>query len=105
MSDWEDWANDHEDTDWSLPRAHKAYVIETMCRALHTLARGELASKERSVAWAVENLPEPWSLTVGRSRSWHGDDTPDPALVPEVRRFVLWAASEGEAAVRGDDLA
>jgi hypothetical protein len=80
-------------------------VVETMCRALYTLARGELASKERSVAWAVETLPEPWPLTVERSRGWRGDDTPDPAIVPEVRRFVLWAASEGEATVRGDDLA
>jgi predicted nucleotidyltransferase len=96
LRDWEDWANDHEDPDWSLPRAHKAYVIETMCRALHTLACGELASKQQSVSWAVKNLPEPWSHTVERSRCWHGDDTPDPALVPEVRRFVLWATSVGE---------
>jgi hypothetical protein len=67
-----------------------------MCRALHTLACGELASKEQSVAWAVETLPEPWSLTVERSRSWHGDNTRDLAIVPEVRRFVQWAASVGE---------
>ena len=96
LRDWEDWANDDEDPDWSLPRAHKAYVVETMCRALHTLACGELASKQRAVAWAAKTLPQPWSLTVERSRSWHGDNTPDSALVSEVRRFVLWAASVGE---------
>jgi len=96
LRDWEEWANDPEDPDWSLPRAHKAYVVETMCRALHTLACSELASKEQAVAWAVESLPEPWSLTVERSRSWHGDDTRDPSIVPEVRSFVLWATSQGE---------
>jgi hypothetical protein len=93
LGDWFAWAKQPDDPDWSLPRAHKAYVVETMCRALYTLAWGQLSSKRRAVAWALETLPEPWRSTVERSRAWRSDDTVDPAIVPEVRQFVKWAAS------------
>jgi hypothetical protein len=95
LGDWVEWAMDPDDPDWLLPRAHKAYVVETMCRALYTLVYGELSSKKRAVEWALEALPEPWHSTVERSRAWCGDDTVDPAIAPEVRGFVLWAASGG----------
>lgn len=95
LHDWADWAAQPDDPDWLLPRAHKAYVIETMCRALATLASGELWSKPRAVAWALTSLPEPWRTTVRRSQSWRSDTTPDPAIVPEVVRFVHWAATKG----------
>jgi hypothetical protein len=99
LGDWDEWANQPEDPDWRLPRGHKAYVVETMCRALYTLARGELASKTRAVAWAIETLPEPWRSTAVRSRAWHGDDTPDRSIVPEVMRFIHWTALQGERAI------
>jgi predicted nucleotidyltransferase len=95
LKDWADWAADPDDPDWLLPRGHKAYVVETMCRALYTLERDDLPSKPRAVAWALESLPEPWRSTVERSRAWRTDNTPDPGTVPEVRRFVEWAASGG----------
>ncbi len=78
------------------PGPHKAYVVETLCRALYTLARGQLLSKRRAVAWALETLPEPWRSTVERSQAWRTDDTVDPSIVPEVRRFVLWTASDAQ---------
>ncbi|RME46691.1 MAG: DUF4111 domain-containing protein [Chloroflexi bacterium] len=93
LRDWNDWANQPDDPDWLLPRGHKAYVVETMCRALYTLACGELSSKQRAVAWAIETLPEPWRSTVERSQAWRSDDTVDPAIVPEVMQFVRWAAT------------
>lgn len=101
LCDWDDWANQPDDPDWLLPRGHKAYVVETMCRALYTLARGELSSKRRAVTWAIETLPEPWRRTAERSQAWRADDTLDPTIVPEVMRFVHWAASEGEGVPRG----
>lgn len=99
LQDWADWADQPDDPDWLLPRSHKAYVVETMCRALYTLACGELSTKARAVAWATAALPEPWRSTVERSRAWRADNTVDPAIVPEVMRFVRWVASEGEAVV------
>jgi len=70
-----------------------------MCRVLCTLACGDLLSKHRAVAWALERLPEPWCSTVERSQTWCVDDTLDPTIVPEVMQFVCWVASDGESVV------
>jgi Domain of unknown function (DUF4111)/Nucleotidyltransferase domain len=99
LRDWADWANQPDDPDWRLPRSHKAYVVETMCRALSTLAGNSILSKPRAVAWALANLPEPWRSTVERSQAWRTDSTVDPAIVPEVMRFVQWATSDGASVV------
>jgi len=93
LRDWDEWAHQPDDPDWQLPRAHKAYVVETMCRALYTLAHGTLPSKQQAVAWALKALPEPWRSTVERSRAWRSDDTVDPTIVPEVMGFVRWTAA------------
>ncbi len=100
LKDWADWAQTLDDPDWLLPRSHKAYAVETMCRGLHSLACGELTSKRQAVVWALETIPEPWRSTVRRSQAWRTDNTFDPDIVPEVRRFVLWAASYLPAAAR-----
>jgi predicted nucleotidyltransferase len=101
LRDWDDWASRPDDPDWLLPRGHKAYVVETMCRALYTLNYGELPGKEHAVAWALEALSDPWRATVVRSRAWRGDNTPDASIVPEVRRFVRWVAAKEERAAAG----
>lgn len=93
LGDWADWAMQEDDPDWLLPRRHKAYVVETMCRALYALAQGELVSKREAVDWACQALPEPMRSTAERSRQWRTDDTADDDIIPEVRRFVLWAAA------------
>ena len=98
LKDWADWAAHPDDPDWLLPRGHKAYVVETMCRALYTLEYGDLLSKPQAVAWALQTLPEPRRSTVERSQAWRTDNTSDPDTVPEVRRFVEWAASGGRHA-------
>lgn len=95
LTAWADWLDHPDDPEWLLPRAHKAYVVETMCRALYTLANGELSSKQSAVAWALETLPEPWHSTVERSQAWRTDTTLDPDIVLEVRSFVLWTVSGG----------
>lgn len=104
LRDWAEWAHQPDDPDWLLPRAHKAYVVETMCRALSTLASAELWTKPRAVAWAIATLPEPWRATVARSRAWRTDTTSDPAIVGEVMRFVQWAATDGAIRAEGGAL-
>ncbi len=100
LRDWADWAEQPDDPDWRLPRrAHMAYVVETMCRALATLAGGQILSKPRAVAWALATLPEPWRSLVERSQAWRTDQTIDLALGPEVQSFVRWATSDGMAIV------
>jgi hypothetical protein len=96
LKDWAAFANDLDDPEWQSHLGHKAYVVETMCRAIYTLQTGELQGKPQAVEWALQNLPEPWRATVERSKSWHNDPAPDPSVIPEVRAFVLWAASQAE---------
>ena len=102
LRDWAAWADHPDDPDFLLPRSHKAYVIETMCRALYTVACSQLASKSRAVAWAIATLPEPWPCLVERSEMWRSDRTLDSATVPEVIRFVDWAASDGVILLGGE---
>lgn len=91
---WGEWARTLDEPEWRAPRrAAATYVVETMCRALYTLDRGELSSKRRAVAWAVEALPEPWRGLAARSQKWRTDDTHDRAIAAGVLGFVLWAAS------------
>jgi predicted nucleotidyltransferase len=97
MTRWVKWINDPDDPDWLLPRGHKAYVVETMCRILYTLATGELAGKPQSVAWALETLPVPWRATVERSQVWRNDQTVDLSIALEVRAFVLWTATQAHS--------
>jgi hypothetical protein len=97
LQDWARWASDSHDPEWQLPRSHKFYVVETMCRALYTLATGEITSKPQSVAWARQTLPEPWRTLVERSQSWQMDNTVDDTLIAPVQGFVLWAAERGAA--------
>lgn len=100
LHDWVEWADQSDDPDWMLPRSHKAYAVETMCRALYTLAHGELTTKPRSVAWALGVLPEPWRSTVARSQQWRTDSTIDLSIAPEVAALIRWADAHGEAAVQ-----
>jgi len=94
------WAGGQAAPDWLLPRYYQAFEVETVCRALHTLARGELPTKPRPVAWALETLPEPWRSLVERSQAWRADDTLDPSTVADVMRFVRWSASRAGAGQR-----
>lgn len=49
-----------------------------------------------AIPWALATLPESWRTTVEHSRVWHNDKTRDPAIIPEVRAFVLWATAHSD---------
>jgi predicted nucleotidyltransferase len=98
LGDWAEWARDTSNPEWQQGTlGHKAYVVETMCRALFTLREGKLCSKPRAVEWALGALPEPWRSTVVCSQVWHNSRKVDPTVIPEVRDFVLWTAASAEA--------
>lgn len=98
LRDWTDFARRTDDPEWGARLGHKAYVVETMCRALCTLATGELQTKPQAVAWALTALPAPWPDLVARSQTWRGDPARDASLNAEIQRFVLWAATQGTSA-------
>lgn len=100
LNDWAAWTRDLDDPDWQLPRRHKFYVVETMCRALHTLATRQLGSKADATTWAAAHLPDPWRGLVIEAQNWRTDPTVDPELNPRIRAFVLWSAGEYPATLR-----
>jgi predicted nucleotidyltransferase len=96
LADWAKWATAPDNPE-SLPRrGYQAYVVETMCRALYTLACGELASKRKAAAWAASVLPGPWRGLVERSVARRADPTDDEAAIADVLSFVQWVATESE---------
>ena len=103
LEEWTRWVADGDDPDWLLPLSHKAYVVETMCRALYTLEHRQLCGKPQAVAWALKTIPEPWRSTVERSREWRTDSTRDQNVTHEVMRFVDWVAAAGDTAIADYD--
>ena len=101
LREWATWAVEPEDPEWLAPRSHQAYVVETMCRALYTLAFGELISKRKAAEWAISALPEPWRTLVEGAVARRTDDSSDPDTIVDVLAFVQWCAAEGEAATSG----
>jgi hypothetical protein len=91
LRDWGWFARQRDDPAWRFPLSGQAYYVETICRTLHTLEHGVLASKLEARAWALATLPEPWRGLVERSHAWRSDPHLDPTVAPEVQRLLLWA--------------
>jgi predicted nucleotidyltransferase len=87
-----DWGGGGPVPAWLRPRYFQVYEIETVCRALCTLQTGELTSKSHAIAWALESLPADWHSLIRWSMEHRSDLTEDETLVPEVVRFVRYAA-------------
>ena len=56
------------------------FAILTMCRALYTLACGEVVSKPQAAAWAREALGTPWVQLIDRALLWRHDTVWRPIL-------------------------
>jgi predicted nucleotidyltransferase len=69
---------------------YHAFAVMTMCRALHALEHGTVASKPRAIQWAQEKLGDRWASLIDRaviaSRHEEPDDFLDETL--EFIRFV-----------------
>ena len=90
------WARQLHGPDWLRTRDYQAFAILTMCRALHLLATGAVASKPAAAAWARAEYPA-WAALIGRALVWRHDRRPDD--MADVLAFVRWMV----ARVRGGD--
>jgi hypothetical protein len=73
LSGW--WTEQAENPEWIGQRAgYEVFTVQTMCRALYTLDKGEIASKPASVRWAAETLDEPWRSLARRALEWKEGD-------------------------------
>lgn len=56
---------------------YQAYAVLTMCRALHTLIHGTIASKPAAAHWAQAYLGEPWRNVIAEALVWRSDQSFD----------------------------
>lgn len=92
----------------SLPhattRVYIVFEIETMCRALMTIAGGGVPSKPQALTWAATYLPEEWRPLVATAQRWRAaftndhDLTPEPETFAETLRFIAYAVEQAQAA-------
>jgi predicted nucleotidyltransferase len=87
---WTDGSWPREDM---LHRGAQAFEVETVCRALYTLATGGLPTKPQAVAWALVAVPERWRALIEWAREYRGDGTRDGAKIEDVMSLLEWAVS------------
>ena len=73
-------------------RPYQAYATLTMCRALHTLASGELASKSVAARWAQATLGPQWVTLIDRALAW--PDAPQLDALPETLDFIRFTLEQ-----------
>lgn len=98
LSRVDDWAHEWNDgvdpAPWIEKLGAQAFEVITVCRALRTVERGGLPSKSEAVQWALDNLPDEWLSLVRWAHEHRDDRNRNTDMVPEVIRFVHWAAAE-----------
>ncbi len=79
------------------PRKSQAYIILSMCRALHVHREGEQASKRQAALWAQKELPE-WSRLIQSAltwrQAWREEQVDHAATSAETVRFVNFVRDE-----------
>ena len=72
------WAKHGSSDEFLRPRAYQVFAVQTMCRALHTLEHGEIASKPVAARWALDALPERFRRAIERALAFpNGNQTDD----------------------------
>jgi hypothetical protein len=85
-------------------RNGQVFTILTMCRALHTIEVGGLASKTQAAAWAAGAMPEWAGLIEGAliwwREHWYDQSVDHSATLTETVAFVDAVADRIAATVR-----
>jgi hypothetical protein len=68
LREW--WAPQLDDPHRLHEAEYQAYATLTMCRALYTLANGEVATKPTAARWAQAVLGPPWADLIARAMAW-----------------------------------
>lgn len=94
----DDWAREWNDgvnpAPWIEKRAAQSFEVVTVCRALMTAETGELPSKPKAFEWGSRSLPAEWTALVHWAQEHRNDQTKGTERVPEIIRFVQWAAAK-----------
>lgn len=86
------WALQLGGPDWLRTRDYQAFAILTMCRALHTLHTGKVASKPAAAVWAQQYLDPPWPALITQALTWRHDRREGDMTA--MLAFVLWTIAQ-----------
>jgi hypothetical protein len=85
---------------WATPNATEAiaqahpgyltYVVQTMCRALYALERGEVVSKRAAAEWALRTQDARWNPLIERSLHWELSEE----IKDEIIAFVGYVGAQ-----------
>jgi hypothetical protein len=84
LAEW--WAPMQYDSSWLHERLYQAFATLTMCRALHTLEYGVIASKPVAARWAMGVLDGRWTGLIERALAW--PEEPQPDELAETVAFI-----------------
>lgn len=97
LREW--WFPMLEDSSWleSHPGNYHGFAVITMCRALHGLETGVIASKPAAVAWAREKLGSEWNSLLDQAvASQYDRQSEFLAETLDLIRFIKASISEGD---------
>ena len=86
------WAGQGCSDEFLRPRAYQVFAVQTMCRALHTLEHGGVASKPVALRWALAALPARLRPEIARALEF-----PDGAQsdgLEETRALIRYTLGE-----------
>ncbi|HUH14576.1 MAG TPA: aminoglycoside adenylyltransferase domain-containing protein [Gaiellaceae bacterium] len=86
-----------------MSRWKQTYLVVTLCRLLHTLDCGRVASKRTAAEWALEALPGEWTPLIqaaiaDRPDPWIRVHQPaDPMVVARTLAFAEYAVAQSKS--------
>ena len=92
LAEW--WAPMLDNPDWLGRDEYQAFAVLTMCRALHALEHGDIASKPVAARWVQQTHGE-WADLIERALAWHhGDPWDELEQTLAFMRYTLERALE-----------
>jgi hypothetical protein len=89
LQDW--WQPMMQESSRLESSEYQAYAVLSMCRALYTLATGEIASKSVSARWAQLNPAAQWSDLIDAALAWQPGM--EMSRVEEVKELIRLACA------------
>lgn len=85
------WQTQLDGPTWLRPRDYQAFAVLSLCRALHTLRQGGVASKPAAATWALQALAPQWRPTIQRALVWRYQHESDD--LAETLAFLRYAVA------------
>ena len=73
---------------------YQAYAVLTMCRALHTMEYGVIASKPVAAHWTQAKFGEPWATVIGDALAWRKGEPFDHFV--DTLALIRYTVEQGE---------